>query len=169
MQIFLIGFMGCGKTTVGIPLASQLGYKFIDQDELIEQYYNMTISDVFATHGEAQFRETEHNIVTGLVNSKDDIVVSTGGGAPCFLGNMELMNGNATTIYLKAEPKTLMHRLKDSTDTRPLLAGKTDTELLEFITNKLREREAFYCQAKVILKTDGLSVKEVIYKIRQFL
>jgi shikimate kinase len=165
MQIFLIGFMGSGKTTIGLKLACDLGYNFIDQDELIEQRYKMSVSDIFKNYGEAKFREAEHEVFVDLTG-KNDIVVATGGGAPCFSDNMELIN-NAITIYLKAESKTLLHRVKDSTDTRPLLAGKTDVELLQFITNKLAEREPFYNQAKIIMKTDGMSVKELIFKIKE--
>ena len=169
MRIFLIGFMGSGKTTIGRQLVSMLGYKFIDQDELIEKHYNMTVSEIFATFGEEKFRETEHEVLADLIMKKDDFVISTGGGAPCFSDNMQLMNNNGMTVYLKADPKTLVHRLKDSTETRPLLKGKTELELLQFVTNKLAEREPYYNQAKLIIPTDDLQIEDVIIKLKESL
>ena len=147
MLIFLIGFMGSGKTTIGPGLAEKLGYTFVDQDELIEKHYNMTVSEVFAKHGEPKFRETEQQVLSDIVAS-DNLVISTGGGAPCFFNNMEFMNSHGLTVYLEAEPVTLMQRLRASTDSRPLLKGKTEEELLHFIAGKLEERNKFYHMAK---------------------
>jgi len=161
MRIFLIGFMGSGKTTIGPPLAKELGYKFIDQDELIEKHYNMSVGEVFARFGESQFRETEHNVLTEVVN-EDNLVISTGGGAPCFLNNMTFMNDHGIAVYLKAEAETLMNRLQKQTDHRPLLKGKTNAELLQFIIDKLAERESFYLQAKLVIQTDQMEVEKII-------
>jgi len=156
--------MGSGKTTIGLPLAKQLGYQFIDQDELIEKHYSTSVGEVFAKFGEQKFRETEHNVLTEAVHS-DNLVISTGGGAPCFFNNMDFMNQNGITVYLKAEPETLMNRLKNQTDSRPLLKGKNESELLQFITGKLADRESFYFQAKLVLPTDILQVEEIINKL----
>jgi shikimate kinase len=167
MRIFLTGFMGSGKTTIGPSLASQLGYKFIDQDELIEKHYNMSVGEVFAKFGEVKFRETEHEVLVEVVVA-DNLVISTGGGAPCFFNNMEFMNRYGITVYLKAEPVTLMNRLRKLTDSRPLLKGKTEQELMQFITDKLNEREPFYHEAKLNIQTDSLDAKQVIDKIVEF-
>ena len=167
MRIFLTGFMGSGKTTIGPSLATQLSYKFIDQDDLIEKHYNMSVAEVFAKFGEAKFRETERDVLVEVV-AADNLVISTGGGAPCFFNNMEFMNRYGITVYLKAEPVTLMNRLKKLTDTRPLLKGKTEPELMQFITGKLNEREPFYHKAKLNLQTDLLDAKQVIDKIIEF-
>ncbi len=167
MRIFLTGFMGSGKTTIGPSLASQLGCKFIDQDDLIEHHYNMSVGEVFAKFGEAKFRETERDVLVEVV-AGDNLIISTGGGAPCFFNNMEFMNRYGITVYLKAEPVTLMNRLKKLTDTRPLLKGKTELELMQFITDKLNEREPFYQKAILNIQTDSLDVRQVIQKIVEF-
>jgi shikimate kinase len=159
--------MGSGKTTVGPTLASKLGYQFIDQDDLIVEHYSMSIADVFAKFGEAKFRKTEHDVLVDVV-TKDNLVISTGGGAPCFFNNMEFMNRFGITVYLKAEPATLMNRLRALTDSRPLLKGKTEPELMQFITDKLNEREPYYLKAKLSLPTDSLNADEVIEKIIEF-
>jgi shikimate kinase len=167
MRIFLTGFMGSGKTTIGPSLATQLGYKFIDQDELIEKHYNMSVGEVFAKFGEAKFRKTERHVLVEVVTS-DNLVISTGGGAPCFFNNMEFMNRYGLTVYLRAEPLTLVNRLKKLTDTRPLLKGKTEEVLMQFITDKLNEREPFYQKATLNIQTDSLNAAQVIDKIVEF-
>ena len=161
MRIYLIGFMGSGKTTIGKPLAVKLGYKFIDQDDVIEKHFGMTITKVFETRGETVFRETESKVLADL-SEMDNIVIATGGGCPCFYNNMELMNQHGLSIYLKGDPQTLVNRLKNSHGTRPLIKGKSDSELIQYVTDKLNEREQFYSQAKVTVQTKDLKADDVV-------
>ena len=161
MRIFLIGFMGSGKSTLGRPLAAKLGYKFIDQDALIEERFKMSISEVFATYGEAKFREAEHEVLKSF-EASDNLVIATGGGAPCFFDNILIMNNIGFSIYLKIEPKTLVNRLKTSFTSRPLIAGKSEKELLEYVTEKLSEREPFYNKATVSIKALDIKVSDIM-------
>ncbi len=161
MRIYLIGFMGSGKTTIGKPLATKLGYQFVDQDDVLEKRFGMTITEVFASVGEPKFRETEHEVLAEL-SQLDNVVIATGGGCPCFFSNMELMNRLGLSIYLKGDPKTLVHRLKDSHGTRPLIKGKTEPELIQYVTDKLSEREPFYAQAKCTVQAINLRVEDII-------
>jgi shikimate kinase len=145
-RIFLIGFMGSGKSTLGGQLARRLDYQFMDMDQLIEETSELSVPEIFNEHGEAVFRKWEHDILLELCR-RDKLVISTGGGAPCHSGNMDLMNANGTTIYLKLTPEALRDRLIQSKTERPLIKGKSEPELLEFITGLLEQREKFYEQA----------------------
>lgn len=163
--IFLIGFMGCGKTTLGKKVAQKTGYTFVDLDELIVKEIGMSITDYFEKFGEASFREIERKILHRLGETTNSII-ATGGGTPCHLDNMEWMNQHGKTIYIKLSPKALLSRLSQKeTETRPLLKGKSNEELLAFITEKLEERNPFYQQAKIIY--DGLQAnpKDMIKQI----
>jgi len=155
-RIFLIGFMGSGKSTLGVKLARLLDYKFIDMDQLIEETAEMSIPEIFNEHGEEVFRKWEYDILLELCR-RDKLMISTGGGAPCHSQMMDLMNANGTTIYLKLAPEALQDRLIRSRTERPLIKGKSDAELLEFITGLLEEREKFYGQATHIV--DGISLR----------
>jgi shikimate kinase len=145
-RIFLIGFMGSGKSTLGAQLARRLGYQFVDMDHLIEETSGMSISEIFSEHGEEVFRKWEHDILLEVCR-REKLVVSTGGGAPCHSKIMDFMNANGTTIYLKLTPEALRDRLIQSKTERPLIKGKSKPELLEFITGLLEQREKFYEQA----------------------
>lgn len=168
MRIFLIGFMGSGKTTLGKQLAKKLGYQFVDQDTLIEERLKMTVGDIFATYGENRFRLEEREVLLSFETSTN-LVVSTGGGAPCFFDNIGIMNTLGCSIYLKAEPKTLANRLKNSQNTRPLIIGKSEQELLDYISAKLFEREPFYNQATVSIQSINLTVSDIILVLNESL
>jgi len=155
-RIFLIGFMGSGKSTLGAQLARHLDYQFMDMDQLIEETAELSIPEIFQDHGEVVFRKWEHDILLELC-SRDKLVISTGGGAPCHSQNMDLMNANGCTIYLNLTPLALQNRLIRSRTERPLIKGKTDAELFDFITTLLEIREKFYKQASHIV--DGLSLR----------
>jgi shikimate kinase len=163
MKIFLIGFMGSGKTYLGKQLASKLGFLFVDVDSIIENTEGVTIAQLFDNQGETYFRKIESERLQGL-GKWDEVIISTGGGAPCFHDNMDWMNAHGITVYLKTDLNLLLNRLKSETENRPLLRGKTDAELLEFIKNKVRERTPFYEKAKIILEQneDG---EEIIFEI----
>jgi shikimate kinase len=154
-RIFLIGFMGCGKTTLGRKLAARLGYDFMDLDHVLEAQAGMTIADYFTNHGEDAFRTLESEVLK-QTKYPDRVVVSTGGGLPCFFDNMDWMNVHGKTIYIKLSPKTLATRLENEKTHRPLLREKHGEALVAFIAEKLEERDKFYSKANII--ADGLSL-----------
>ncbi|MDB4924465.1 shikimate kinase [Mucilaginibacter sp.] len=158
MKLFFIGFMGCGKTTWSRKLAAHLGYEFMDLDHILEEKAGMTIAQYFAVHGQDSFRELESKILKETAYP-ENAVISTGGGLPCFFDNMEWMNANGKTIYIKLSPKTLADRLDKGKITRPLLHGLHGDELVAFITEKLAERDVFYEQATYIVNGIDLSVE----------
>jgi shikimate kinase len=153
--IFLIGFMGSGKTTLGRKLANRLGYPFMDLDHVLEAKEGMTIAQYFSLHGEEAFRKLE-SAVLKQTDYHDHMVVSTGGGLPCFFDNMDWMNRHGKTVYIKLSAKTLATRLEHEKDQRPLLREKHGDALVTFIAEKLAEREVYYNRATLI--TDGLSL-----------
>jgi shikimate kinase len=146
MRIFLIGYMGSGKSTIGKKLARQLQCDFIDLDTVIETLEEMKISELFDQVGETGFREKEQAALQQLMR-KENVVIATGGGAPCFFYNMERMNANGITVYLKMEPGVLVNRLQNAKTERPLIANKSENELKAFVAESLTEREPFYAQA----------------------
>jgi|SRR6185312_3601576 len=153
--IFLIGFMGSGKTTLGRKLASRMGYAFMDLDDILEAREGMTIAQYFSRFGEEAFRKLESDVLKHT-QYPENAVVSTGGGLPCFFDNLQWMNAHGKTIYIKLAPKILADRLKNERVERPVLNGKQGGELVAFIEQKLAEREKFYNNAAII--TDGLSL-----------
>ena len=153
--------MGAGKTTIGKKLAKELKLSFIDLDWYIEQRYHKTIKDLFVDYGESVFREIEKKMLHEVTDI-EDVVISTGGGVPCFSDNMNFMNANGATIYLQLSSQQLFDRLKNARQSRPLLRDKSEDELLEYITSTLEKRNSFYKQAMLIFKQGNLStVKDV--------
>ncbi len=150
MKLYLIGFMGSGKSHIGQQIAQLMDYLFIDTDSLIVNTEGVSIAELFEKKGEAAFRKIESDRLQGL-SKWDNIVVATGGGAPCFHDNMSHINHSGITIYLKTNPELLLERLHKEADKRPLLRGKSKTELLAFIKEKVAEREAFYGQADITI------------------
>lgn len=158
MKLFFIGFMGCGKTTWSRKLANHLGYEFMDLDHILEAKAGMAIAEYFEAHGQDVFRQLESSILKET-DYPENVVISTGGGLPCFFDNMEWMNANGQTLYLKLSPKTLAERLDKGKTTRPLIQGLHGDELVAFITDKLAEREGFYEQATHIVNGIDMSVE----------
>jgi len=153
-KIFLIGFMGSGKSTAGRRLASYLKWSFVDLDEKIENTEGMKIPAIFSQKGESLFREMESKALREL-QPESHVVISTGGGTPCFSNNMEFMLESGLTIYLKMTPSSLKRRLVRSSEGRPLLKDIDRRDLEGFIAAKLAEREKWYSRAEII--TDGLN------------
>ena len=147
-RIFLIGYMGAGKTTLGKALARRMNLSYIDTDHYIENRYHKKISDIFASEGEERFRDIEHRILLE-VSEFEDIVVSTGGGLPCFNDNIDIMNNLGTTVYLNTSEEELAARLGVSKNVRPVLKNRSGSELVDFIKEKLDKRKAFYEKAKI--------------------
>lgn len=147
IRIFLTGYMGAGKTTLGKALARELCMTFIDLDWYIEERFHKTIRELFAERGETAFRDLERNLLHEVAEF-EDVVVSTGGGTPCFFDNMEFMNRQGQTVFLDVHPDVLFKRLREATQQRPILRGKTDEELRAFIDEALQQRMPFYRQAR---------------------
>lgn len=155
MKIYLLGYMGCGKTTAGKQLAEKLGYSFIDLDDVLEANQGRTISDIFAADGEQAFREIEKETLHSTFNL-DDAVIATGGGAPCFFDNVDQMNEHGVTIYVDMTAQELVDRLAGQIEHRPILNGKSNEGLLQFIGEALDKRNPFYRKAK--LSVEGLTL-----------
>jgi shikimate kinase len=153
--IFLTGFMGSGKTTLGRKLATRLGYSFMDLDHILEAQAGMTIAEYFSAHGEDAFRKLESAILK-QTEYPANAVISTGGGLPCFFDNLDWMNSHGKSVYIKLSPKTLATRLENEKTHRPLLREKHGEDLITFIEEKLAEREPFYNRATLV--SDGLSL-----------
>ncbi len=161
MKIFLVGFMGSGKTTIGRRLASTIGFDFVDTDRFIEMKNGITVTEIFARHGEAAFRKMEHDMLLEL-QQRDFVVISTGGGMPCHCGNMDLMINSGKVVYLSASPGSLARRLIRSHTERPLIKGKTEEELQQYIREKLEEREPFYSRAHITVQTEDFSAENLL-------
>lgn len=146
-RIFLIGYMGAGKTTLGRALARELGLEFIDLDFFIEQRYHHSVSGLFALHGEEGFRRIEQQMLHE-VGEFEDVIVACGGGTPCFFDNMDYMNLQGETVFLQVPIEVLFRRLAHHRSKRPVLADKTDEELRGFIARSLEGRMPFYSRAR---------------------
>ena len=145
--------MGVGKTSIGKKLSKQLNWKFLDTDKLIEKKIGLPIPEIFNQLGEDFFREQEREILNEIA-SLENVVVSVGGGLPCFFDNMDRLNEIGTTVYLKLEPEYIVQRLLESKIKRPLIEGMTPIELQSFIEKKLMEREVFYELAHLLIRPD---------------
>ena len=154
-RIFLIGYMGAGKTTLGTLLAEELGVDFVDLDLFIEARYQKTIGQIFEEDGEDGFRKIE-SAVLKEVGTFEGIVISVGGGTPCFYDNMEFMNEAGRTIYLKTSSKVLADRLNTCKSKRPLIKDKSEEELLDFVAQSLKTREPFYLKSAHVFETETL-------------
>lgn len=161
IRIILVGYMGAGKTTVGRALARDLGYAFYDLDWYIEDRFHTKIADIFANEGEARFREIEQRMLHELAEF-EDVVIACGGGTACFFDNMDYMNRQAETIWLRATPDVIEQHLRMGKSVRPLLLGKTPEQLREYIRESLRTREPFYAKAKHILQIDVINGRDQI-------
>jgi shikimate kinase len=160
MRIYLIGYMGSGKSHLGWKLANHLGVQFVDMDNYIEERNCKTIPQIFAEEGEAEFRKKERKALDEL-SEFNDIVIATGGGAPCFFDNIDLMNESGKTIYLNIDPTILADRLMASKTERPLIKGKSREQLVAFIDETLQKRNVFYSQAKFQITEPDLSLDDI--------
>ena len=154
-RIILIGYMGSGKTTVGKALAKDTGMMFYDLDWYIESRMRKTVSQIFAERGEEGFRQIEHNMLHEVAEF-EDVIISCGGGTPCFFDNMDYLNQQGDVVYLKATPETLYKHLMMAKVERPLLKGKSPEELIAYITEHLQERAPFYEKARHTLDVNVL-------------
>lgn len=164
-NIFLIGFMGSGKSTIGKNLAKELNKKFIDLDDYIVKEEGKSISKIFEKVGEEGFRKIENSAIKSIIKTNNQII-ATGGGAPCFYDNMEIMNKNGKTVFLKLPAEELAKRLANEKAHRPLIANLTNEELLQFIETKLNERDKYYEKAKIITSSMSTDINFYIKAIK---
>jgi len=160
-RIYLIGFMGVGKSTFGKKLARSLGYRFIDLDSIFEKKYKIRIDDFFGKYDEALFRKLEHDALKESFSSRNT-VIATGGGSPCFFNAMEKINQKGMSVYLEMSPAAIAHRLTHAKKPRPLIKDKTGDELCAVIEQKLKERIRFYEQAHFTVDAISIDAKEVV-------
>lgn len=156
--------MFSGKSTVGKKLASIMGYDFIDTDKYFEDKYKISIFDFFEKFGEEMFRKFEHDILKELV-VKDNVIISTGGGLPCFNENMDIINDKGISIYLEMPFKAIINRQKNSKQKRPLLQNKTQEEIETYLLDLLTKREPIYQKSKITIDAQNIDfycLKETI-------
>ena len=154
-RVILIGYMGSGKTTVGKALSKETGMMFYDLDWYIESRMHKTVSQIFAEKGEEGFRKIEYNMLHEVAEF-EDVIISCGGGTPCFFDNMDYLNQQGEVVYLKASPETLYKHLLMAKIERPLLKDKSPEELIAYITEHLKERAPFYEKAHYTLDVNVL-------------
>jgi len=165
MRIFLIGFMGCGKTHWGKQLSERLQMPFFDLDSLIEEREGKSITAIFAEMGEEYFRMLEKDVLYMITESHPTFVMACGGGAPCFFNNIDYMKSRGTTVWINCSTDCLYSRLVKEKDQRPLIRSIPDDELRSYIIKKYSDRKIFYRQAAVILAEDDLNLEALIEKI----
>ena len=172
IRIIIIGYMGAGKTTVGKALSKELGIPFYDLDWYIESRMHKTVAQIFAERGEEGFRQIEHNMLHEVAEF-ENVIVSCGGGTPCFFDNMDYMNQQGETIYLQASPEVLYGHLLMGKSVRPLLLGKSKEELLVYIKEQLQCRDPYYLKAKHHLNVDLMDnydkIKISVQRVRELL
>jgi shikimate kinase len=161
MRIFLLGFMGSGKSSIGKRLAAHLNLEFIDLDSYMEERFKMSVTNIFAQFGEKHFRDLEQLSLKEILRLQD-FVLACGGGTPCFYQNMEIMNNSGETFYIKMNQKALTVRLANAKKVRPLLMGVTQDEMPDKISEILEKREVFYNQAKHIVDGVNLKVDDIL-------
>lgn len=167
VRIYLIGFMGCGKSTIGKALAAELNYDFVDMDEYIVALHGKSVKTIFEQHGEVHFRNLEKEALQ-ILSQKSQVVIATGGGTPCYNHNMDMIHKTGLSIYLKCSIATLHHRLSQAID-RPLVAGKSSEALNRYIKDTLLERKNYYQQADIRVMANislGLLVAKLLNKIK---
>lgn len=155
--VYIIGFMGSGKSTAGKKLAASLGWAYIDLDRKIEEHAGKSIPVIFEQDGEEYFRKIESDVLRNLASQKETII-STGGGTPCHGDNMDFMLSSGTTVYLKLTPAQLASRLLVSSGERPLIKNIPDDKLFDFIEDKLARREKWYSRANIIVEGINLDI-----------
>jgi len=165
-KIILLGYMGCGKSTIANKLSKNIGIPFVDLDIKIEEKANLSINAIFEKHGEIYFRKLEHEVFIELLNSPERLIIGLGGGTPCYANNHELLKAdNVVSIYLKASIETLFNRLSSNKSKRPLIANKSDEEMKEFIAMHLFERSFYYNQAQYKVNVDDKTIDQVVLDI----
>jgi shikimate kinase len=163
MIIFLVGYAGSGKSSLGKRLARRMGLRFVDTDNVVEQQVGAPIADIFHYEGEEYFRIAERRAVEGLANEAMDLVIATGGGLPTWRDNMEWMLRSGIVIYLRRSPEQILSRLSDyGRMKRPMFRGKSDEELITFMREQMAERDRYYTQAHIEVDCTTMSDDDVV-------
>ncbi len=154
MRLFIVGFSGAGKSTIGRRIAERLGYDFADNDEQIELAVGQSASDIFKTKGEAEFRRLERETLEKL-SARDNIIIATGGGFASWGNNMAFLKESGKTLYMKLSPAELLSRLGKGLHKRPMLADKRGEELRQYVEELLSKREPYYLQSSIVIDISG--------------
>jgi len=157
-RIYFVGYMGAGKTTISRKIAQMLHWDWCDTDQMFEAKYKISIQDFFNRYDETLFRKLESPLLKETKFFKKT-VVATGGGLPCFYDNMEWMNQNGLTVYLRISPESVVNRLESSKKKRPVLQNKNSEELLDFVSKHMRKRNIYYTQAHQMVKAESCDLK----------
>ena len=163
-RIFLVGFPGSGKSTIAKKIANRINYQLIDLDYLFESKYKLTIPEFFKKYGEEVFRKSEHLLLKEVIQ-QEHVVISTGGGTPCFYGNMDIILNCGLSIYIKLSPVSLLDRLTNSKRVRPLVHNKTPEQIKQFIEEQLPYREKFYSKADLVIKGESIEFESLLSQI----
>lgn len=165
MKIFLIGFMGAGKSHWGSLISQKLGIPFFDLDEQVTSHAGKTVAEIFASAGEEQFRLMEKDALHIITESHDSFVMACGGGTPCYFNNIEYMNQSGTTVWINAQPDILFRRLVEEKDKRPLIKNLSDDQLKNFIAKKIADRRIYYEQADITIDEEPAQLDSLIEMI----
>ncbi|MFN3753734.1 shikimate kinase [Flavobacterium sp.] len=165
-KIILVGYMAVGKSTIGKMLAERMQIKWLDLDQIIEKDTNLSVATIFKEKGEIFFRKKEHQELKSLIESDENLIISTGGGTPCYSNNHLLLNSeNVVSVYLKASIEELYERLRKDNAGRPLVANQSEKELKEFIAKNLFDRSYYYNQVTYKVSTDGKTFEAIVTEI----
>ncbi|HAO07063.1 MAG TPA: shikimate kinase [Chryseobacterium sp.] len=167
MIISLVGYMGSGKSHISKILSDKLNFKLIDLDKEISKRNKMTIPEIFDKKGEIYFRKLERETLEEILASEKNTILSLGGGTPVYYNNMEIINHNSKSVFLRASVSTLTERLSKQKEKRPLIANITDENLAEFIAKHLFERNDFYNKAQISIITDNRTPEDIVNEITE--
>ena len=165
MKIFLVGFMGAGKTYWGQQLSQKLNLPFFDLDDQVVSHEGKPINEIFADSGEEYFRLLEKDTLHIITESHDSFVMACGGGSPCYFNNVDYMNQSGTTVWINTPIDTLFNRLKEEKSRRPLIKDLSEVQLRNFIIKKFADRKIYYEQADVIVDDEPVQLDKLIEKI----
>ena len=165
-KIYLVGYMGAGKTTTARRLAQRLGWEVADTDALFEEKYKISVNDFFNKYDEPLYRKLESEVLKAT-EGLENVVVSTGGGTACYFDNMEWMNSHGLTVFLRISPQAAVDRVIHSRHKRPLAEGKSEKELTEFVNSHYASRMPFYEQARLTVKSEDLDVEGLLLSIKE--
>ena len=160
-RIYIVGYMGAGKTTAARRLAQRMGWEVVDTDDLFEEKYKISVCDFFNKYDEPLYRKLESEVLKETENL-EHVVISTGGGTACYFDNMDWMNQHGLTVFLRISPKAVVDRLLHAKRKRPLAEGKSETELTEFVNQHYTSRLPYYEQAKITIKSEDLDLDNLL-------
>ena len=167
-RIYIVGYMGAGKTTAARRLAQRMGWEVVDTDALFEEKYKISVNDFFNKYDEPLYRKLESEVLKAT-ESLDHVVVSTGGGTACFFDNMDWMNQHGLTVFLRISPQAAVDRVIHSRHKRPLVEGKSEEELTEFVSQHYASSLPFYEQARITAKSEDFDIERLMEAIKDIL